>query len=57
MKHKVIGWDQLGSFGVEGGNVWVISSCDSYQVCKRTAAYGITRRARNARDADENRRR
>ena len=30
-----------------------ISSCDSYQVCKGTAAYGITRRPRNARDADE----
>ena len=31
-----------------------ISSCDTYQVCKGTAAYGITRRARHARDADEN---
>ena len=39
--------------GVEGGNV---SSCDSYQVCKGTTAHGITRRTRNARDADENRR-
>ena len=38
--------------GVEGGTVWV-----SHQVCKGTAAHGITRRARNARDADEYRRR
>ena len=28
-----------------------------YQVCKRTATYGVTRRARNARDADEDWRR
>ena len=34
-----------------------ITSCDSYQVCRGAGSYGITRRARDARNADEDWRR
>ena len=56
IKHKVNGWDRFVSLELKEKCLG-ISSCDSYQVCKGTAAYGITRRARNARYADENWRR
>ena len=56
VKHKVIGWGQLGSLELkEEMSVYLIVR--QLSMCKKTAAYGIARRARNARDADENWRR
>ena len=50
IKDKVSGWDQLGSLELKD---WVSHRATAIMCAKGTAAYVITRRARNARDGGD----